>query len=148
MSCGKRSQPIQAARIASYEAASSETTSSVTPSGLSIKAAKPVDAYVVLGGKIKTFWFNVASPLLPYHMYRADVSPGGDTEKIGVYETTRQKRPGALAYLIVLEQEDGYTSVKTQNRKMPPEAASKLRYDIERRTHGEASWKRDAAAAR
>ena len=65
VSCGKRSQPIQAARIASYEAASSETTSSVTPSGLSIKAAKPVDAYVVLGVKIKTFWFNVASPLLP-----------------------------------------------------------------------------------
>ena len=81
-------------------------------------------------------------------MYRADVSPGGDTAKIGVYETTRQKRPGALAYLIVLEQEDGYTSVKTQNRKMPPEASSKLRYDIERWTHGEASWKRDAAAAR
>jgi hypothetical protein len=59
---------------------------------------------------------------------------------------TRQKRPGAIAYLIVLQEERGYTSVKTQNRKMPQEAAARLRYDVERWTHGDGSCRSTAAA--
>ena len=152
-SCSKRSQPVEAARVASYE--TTETTSSLTetapsaaPAGLSLPGTKPIDAYLLLGGKIKTCWFNPTGPLLPYHMYRADVSPEGDTAKIGVYEMTRQKRPGAIAYLIVLQEErGGVTSVKTQNRKMPQEAAARLRYDVERWTRSDGSC-RSAAASR
>lgn len=80
-------------------------------------------------------------------MYRADVSPEGETAKIGVYEMTRQKRPGAIAYLIVLQEERGYASVKTQNRKMPQEVAARLRYDVERWTRGDGSCRKSAAAA-
>lgn len=150
--CGKRSP--EAARIASDDAAA-ETTSSLTetaasaPSaGLSLPATKPIDAYLMLGGKIKTCWFNPTGPLLPYHMYRADVSPEGETAKIGVYEMTRQKRPGAIAYLIVLQEErGGYTSVKTQNRKMPQDAAARLRYDVERWARGDGSCHKAASAS-
>ena len=151
-SCGKRSQP-EAARVASSETTTdttssvNETATSAAPAGLSLPGTKPIDAYLMLGGKIKTCWFNPIGPLLPHHMYRADVSPEGDTAKIGVYEMTRQKRPGAIAYLIVLQEERDYTSVKTQNRKMPQEAAARLRYDVERWTRGDGSC-RSAAAAR
>jgi hypothetical protein len=151
--CGKRSP--EAARIAS----ASETTSSLgepaetatetpaaAPAGLALRETKPIDAYLVLGGKIKTCWFNPTGPLLPRHMYRADVSPDGDNAKIAVYEMTREKRPGAIAYLIVLQQETGYTSVKTQNRKMPKDAAARLRHDVERWTHGDESCKSASAA--
>jgi len=152
-SCGKRSQPVEAARVAPYET-TTETTSSLTEtaasaatSPLSLPGLKPIDVYLVLGGKIKTCWFNPTGPLLPYHMYRAEVSPEGDTAKIGVYEMTRQKRPGAIAYFIVLQEERGFTSVKTQNRKMPQEAAARLRYDVERWTRGDGSCRKSAAAA-
>lgn len=150
-SCVKHSQP-EAARVASYDTAT-ETTSSLNEtaasaaSGLSLPGTKPIDAYLLLGGKIKTCWFNPTGPLLPYHMYRADVSPEGETAKIGVYEMTRQKRPGAIAYLIVLQEERGYASVKTQNRKMPQEVAARLRYDVERWTRGDGSCRKSAAAA-
>ncbi len=151
-SCGKRSP--EAARIAS----ANETTASIgepageavetpaTSSGLALVDTKPIDAYLVLGGKIKTCWFNPTQPLLPQHMYRADVSPDGDNAKIAVYEMTREKRPGAIAYLIVLQQETGYTSVKTQNRKMPQAASARLRHDVERWTHGDGSCKSEAAS--
>jgi hypothetical protein len=37
--------------------------------------------------------------------------------------------------------------VKTQNRKMPQEAAARLRYDVERWTRGDGSCSKSAAAA-
>lgn len=154
-SCGKRSQP-EAARVASASEATSSvgepageaaaTPASAAPTGLALRNTKPIDAYLVLGGKIKTCWFNPIQPLLPRHMYRADVSPDGDNAKIAVYEMTREKRPGAIAYLIVLQQEPGYTSVKTQNRKMPQDASARLRHDVERWTHGDGSCKSGTAA--
>ena len=51
-------------------------------SRMSVATAKPVDAYVMLGGRAKTCWFNPSAPLFPDHVYRADVSPDGQKVKI------------------------------------------------------------------
>ena len=53
---------------------------------MSIVTAKPVDAYVMLGSRIKTCWFNASAPLLPNHVYRADVSPDIEKVKITIHD--------------------------------------------------------------
>ncbi len=45
-----------------------------------------------MGGTIKRCWFNAADPLLPKHVYRADVSPGGGTVKITVHQRAKLGR--------------------------------------------------------
>ena len=102
---------------------------------MSIAAAKPVDAYVLLGGRIKTCWFNADAPLLPEHVYRADVSPDGSKVQITIHEKIALGRAGVSTYAIDFNQDGGYTIVTTQNRGMTPELAVKMQFDIER-------WKR------
>src|SRR5262245_65609036 len=61
-------------------ATANESTGAVpaaAPRRLSIATSQPVDAYVLLGGRIKTCWFNADHPLLPNHVSRDDVSPRG-----------------------------------------------------------------------
>ena len=77
--------------------ASNESTSAVRPqpaSRVSIAASKPFDAYVLLGGRVKSCWFNAVDPLLPDHVYRADVSPEGDKVQITVHQKQALGRPG------------------------------------------------------
>ena len=119
-------------------AASSESTSAVpalTASRVSIAAAKPVDAYVLLGGRIKSCWFNADVPLLPDHVYRADVSADGSKVQITIHQQQALGRPGLSTYAIDFKQEGSATVVTTENRKMPPDLAAKMQYDIDR-------WKR------
>ena len=86
--------------------AAEESTGSVpvaasSTSRMSIAAAKPVDAYVMLGGRIKSCWFNADAPLLPNHVYRADVSPDGDKVQITIHEKHGARAaPGVETYAI------------------------------------------------
>jgi hypothetical protein len=120
--------------------ASSESTSAmpVTPARhVSIAAAKPVDAYVQLGGRIKSCWFNADEPLLPNYVYRADVSPNGSKVQITIHQRLALGRPGLATYAIDFRQEGAATVVTTENRKMPTELAAKMQYDIDRWKRGE-----------
>lgn len=109
---------------------------------LSVATSKPVDAYVLLGGRIKTCWFNANNPLLPNHVYRADVSPSGRMVQIVIHEKLALGRAGNAAYAVDFKEEDGHTVVRTYNRKMPPALAAKMQYDIDRWKHGETNCSR------
>jgi hypothetical protein len=104
---------------------------------ISIAASKPVDAYVQLGGRIKTCWFNATDPLLPSHVYRANVSPDGSKVQISIHEKMKLGRAGLSTYAIDFRQEGAGTVVTTENRKMTPELAAKMQYDIDRWKRGE-----------
>lgn len=121
----------------SYEATSAVPAVHRT-SRMSIASAKPVDAYVILGGRIKSCWFNAHDPLLPDHVYRADVSPSGSKVQITIHQKLALGRPGLSTYAIDFRQEGPSTVVTTENRKMPPELAAKMQYDIDRWKRGEA----------
>ena len=79
--------------------ASNESTSAVpvsSTSRVSITGSKPVDAYVVLGGRIKSCWFNADAPLLRDYVYRADVSPDGDKVQITIHTAAGIGTPRGL----------------------------------------------------
>jgi len=127
--------------------ASNESTSAVPvvppPRRISIAASKPVDAYVLLGGRIKSCWFNADTPLLPNHVYRANVSPDGSTVQITIHQKQALGRAGLSTYAIDFKQEGASTVVTTENRKMPPELAAKMQYDIERWKRGESNCSKE-----
>lgn len=130
--------------------ASSESTSAVpavTTSRLSIAASKPVDAYVVLGGRIKSCWFNADAPLLPHHVYRANVSPNGNTVQITIHQKQALGRAGLSTYAIDFKQQGPSTVVTTENRKMPPDLAAKMQYDIDRWKRGESNCSKEMPKA-
>lgn len=110
---------------------------------LSIAASKPVDAYVVLGGRIKSCWFNADAPLLPHHVYRANVSANGSTVQITIHQKQALGRPGLSTYAIDFKQEGPQTVVTTENRKMPPDLAAKMQYDVDRWKRGESNCSRE-----
>jgi hypothetical protein len=109
---------------------------------MSIAAAKPVDAYVILGGRIKSCWFNATDPLLPDHVYKADVSPNGSKVQITIHQKLNLGRAGLSTYAINFRQEGPSTVVTTENRKMTPELAAKMQYDIDRWKRGETDCNR------
>jgi hypothetical protein len=122
--------------------ASSESTAAVptvSASRVSISNSKPVDAYVALGGRIKSCWFNADVPLLRDYVYRADVSADGSKVQITVHQRQALGRPGLLTYIINFNQEAAATVVTTENRKMPPNLAAKMQYDIDRWKRGESN---------
>ena len=67
------------------------STGDVRPANVSVTRAEPLDAYVVMGRRIKSCWFNATDPLLPNHVYRADVSPGGGKVQITVHQKHRSR---------------------------------------------------------
>ncbi|HUU67352.1 MAG TPA: hypothetical protein VMW57_08765 [Methyloceanibacter sp.] len=110
---------------------------------MSIATAKPVDAYVLLGGKIKTCWFNPSDPLFPEHVYRADVKPDGGKVKITIHDRRNLGRAGKSAYAIDFVQEGARTVVTTQNRTMTPEQAAKMQFDIDRWKAGQTNCSKE-----
>lgn len=108
------------------------------PTNVSVTRSKPIDAYVVMGGRIKRCWFNATDPLLPKHVYRADVSPSGSKVTITVHQRADLGRAGLSAYVIDFKQTGPSTAITTENRRMPPELAAKMQYDINR-------WQRGAS---
>lgn len=110
---------------------------------MSIATAKPVDAYVMLGGRIKTCWFNPNEPLFPDHVYRADVSPDGEKVKITIHDKRNLGRAGKTAYTIDFAQQGAYTIVSTQNLAMTPEQAAKMQFDINRWKGGQTNCSKE-----
>jgi hypothetical protein len=125
------------AEAASESTGAVPTARAVPQSRMAIAAAKPVDAYVLLGGRIKTCWFNADAPLLPNHVYRADVSPDGRKVQITIHQKIALGRAGVSTYAIDFKQEGAYTIVTTQNCSMTPEFAAKMAFDIDRWKRGE-----------
>lgn len=118
---------------------------------LSIATAKPVDAYVMLGGRIKTCWFNASAPLLPRHVYRADVSPDGEKVKIDIHNKKDARGlAGSVAYTIDFAQSGTNTIITTKNRTMTPVQAAKMQFDINRWKSGQTncSWALPTTASR
>ena len=134
---GRGDATADASADASNESTGTLPAAAAAPTRRSIAAAKPVDAYVLLGGRIKTCWFNADAPLLPDHVYRADVSPDGSKVQITIHKKITLGRAGASTYAIDFNQQGGYTIVTTQNRAMTPELAAKMQFDIERWKRGE-----------
>ena len=114
---------------------SSPPTTSVSTA--SVSSAKPFDAYVVMGGRIKSCWFNADAPLLPKYVYRADVSPDGTKVQITIHERAELGRAGLSTYAIDFKQAGPSTVITTENRTMPPDLAAKMQYDIDRWQRGE-----------
>lgn len=114
------------------------STGEVRPRNISVTRAEPLDVYVVMGRRIKGCWFNATDPLLPNHVYRADVSPGGGKVQISVHQKIALGRAGATTYIIDFKQQGPGTAITTVNRRMPPELAAKMQYDIDR-------WQRGAS---
>jgi hypothetical protein len=108
------------------------------PTKISLANSKPLDVYVVMGGNIKRCWFNAVDPLLPDHVYRADVSPSGLTATVTVHQRANLGRPGLRTYVIDFKQVGASTVITTENIKMTPELAAKMEYDLNR-------WKRGAS---
>jgi hypothetical protein len=109
---------------------------------MAIAGSRPVDAYVLLGGRIKSCWFNADAPLLPNHVYRAKVSPDGSKVQITIHQREALGRPGLSTYAIDFREEGAYTVVSTENRKMPPELAAKMQFDIARWKRGQTNCSR------
>jgi hypothetical protein len=119
-------------------------------SRMSIATAKPIDAYVLLGGRIKTCWFNPSAPLFPEHVYRADVSPDGQKVKITIHNKRDDLgRAGKLAYSIDFAQQGSHTVVTSRNLTMTPQQAAKMRFDVNRWKGGQKNcskeWSKVAA---
>lgn len=104
---------------------------------VSVSSVKPLDAYVVMGGDIKRCWFNPVDALLPNYVYRADVSPDGSKVQISVHQRADLGRAGLTTYVIDFKQAGPSTVITTENRKMPPELAAKMQFDIDRWKRGE-----------
>ena len=107
------------------------------PTNVAVTRARPFDAYVAMGGIIKRCWFNATDPLLPNYVYRADVTPGGGTVTITVHQRADLGRAGLLTYIIDFKPAGASTVINTENRKMPPELAAKMQYDINRWQRGQ-----------
>ena len=142
---GRRSASVGSEELAAEAetAAAPETTASVSSQRVALAKAKPMDAYVLMGRQIKSCWFNVERPLLPDHVYRADVSPDGSKVQITLHEKRNLGRAGMSTYAVDFAQQGAYTVITTQNRKMSPEIDAKLRYDINRWKMGETTCSND-----
>jgi hypothetical protein len=123
-------------RVALFLTAALLASCGARPEG-SIGGDKPVDAYVAMGGRIKSCWFNPVDPLLPSYVYRADVSPDGSKVTISIHERELLGRAGLTTYIVDFKQEGPSTAITTDNRKMPPDLAAKMQFDIDRWKRGE-----------
>ncbi len=122
------------------------STGAPQATNVAVTRANPVDTYVVMGGRIKRCWFNATDPLLPNYVYRADVSPSGSLVRITVHQRADLGRAGLLTYIIDFKQAGGGTVITTENRKMPPELAAKMQYDINRWQRGQSDCSRTMPA--
>jgi hypothetical protein len=119
------------------DTADTATAGTASVKTASISASKPFDAYVVMGGHIKSCWFNADAPMLPKYVYRADVSPDSTKVMITIHDRAELGRAGMSTYTIDFKQAGPSTVITTENRKMPANLAAKMQYDIDRWKRGE-----------
>jgi hypothetical protein len=147
--CGLRTSAPSLGMLAGGSPQAAEESTGALPvtaqpmSRMSIATARPVDAYVMLGGRIKTCWFNADAPLLPNHVYRADVNPDGGKVEITIHQKIALGRAGVETYAINFNEQGRYTVVTTENLSMPPQLAAKMQYDIDRWKRGETNCSRE-----
>ena len=106
-----------------------DSTGTTGATSISLTRAKPMDAYLAIGGDIKRCWFNPVDGLLPKHVYRADVSPDGNKVQISVHQKIELGRAGMTTYVIDFKQSGPSTVITTENRTMPPDLAAKMQFD-------------------
>lgn len=90
-------------------------------------------AYTILGRQIKACWFNPADPVLPEHIFRAEVPATGapdPTTRIIVYTKAPDGRLGLKAYTVSLERQGSGTAITTENHKLDYPLAQKLSADV------------------
>lgn len=138
--CGTFKSNDESAALASAEA------SRPPPMKISLARSKPLDVYVVMGGNIKRCWFNAVDPLLPDHVYRADVSPNGSKATVTVHTKADLGRAGRRTYVIDFKQAGSATTITTENIKMEPEMVAKMEYDLERWKRGESNCSKEMPA--
>jgi hypothetical protein len=133
--------------LGSASVAAADETTGTLPAyhelNVSIANTKPVDAYVLLGGRIKTCWFNQSDPLFPNHVYRADVAPDGSKVTITIHDRRNLGRAGKLAYRIDFHRRGNSTKITTQNVSMTPAQAAKMQFDIKRWRSGQTSCNKE-----
>src|SRR5512132_3819831 len=113
------------------------STGAPLAANVAVTSVRPLDTYVVMGGRIKRCWFNATDPLLPNYVYRADVSPSGSKVTITVHQRADLGRAGLLTYIIDFKEAGASTVITTENRMMPPNLASRMQYDINRWQRGQ-----------
>jgi hypothetical protein len=123
--------------LADEEATGSDVNA--RPTNVSVTKSNPLEAYIAVGGTIKRCWFNATGPLLPNHVYHADVSPGGSKVEITLHQRAELGRAGPTTYIIDFRQSGPSTLITAENRKMPPQVAAKLQYDLNRWQRGQLS---------
>ena len=114
---------------------------------ISLTRAKPMDAYVAIGGDIKRCWFNPVDGLLPKHVYRADVSADGSKVQISVHQKIELGRAGMTTYVIDFKQSGPSTVITTENRKMSPDLAAKMQFDLDRWKRGQSDCSKEMPTA-
>ena len=138
--CGMSSSSIGIGGATGTSLAQEEATGSTETSGptnAALTRGRPIDVYVAMGGRIKRCWFNATDPVLPNYVYRADVSPSGSKVTITVHQCADLGRAGLLTYIIDFKEAGASTVISTENRKMPPELAAKMQYDLDRWQRGQ-----------
>lgn len=120
-----------------------DSTGSTRATSISLTRARPMDAYLAIGGDIKRCWFNPVEGLLPKHVYRADVSPDGDRVQISVHQKIELGRAGMTTYVIDFKQSGSSTVITTENRTMPPDLAAKMQFDLERWKGGQSDCSKE-----
>ena len=108
------------------------------PTNVSVTRARPLDVYVAMGRRYQELLVQRHRSAAAEHVYRADVSPGGGKVTITVHQRADLGRAGLSTYVIDFKQQGSATVITTENRRMPPDLAAKMQYDIDR-------WQRGAS---
>lgn len=95
----------------------------------------PVDLYVRLARQIRRCWLGPDDPRLPGHGFRAEAKPGGEAE-IDVYKEVPGRKYGPFAFEVKITQQAGGSLVRSTNRRLQDDLATKLRADIARWVRG------------
>jgi hypothetical protein len=110
----------------------------------------PALAYTMVARQIKACWFKPADPVLPNHVFRAEVPPSGAPDPkttIVIYDRTPEGKRGLKAYSIEFESRSNGTTVTTANHKLPYALAQKLTADVGHWIQGGANCDGPAPAA-
>lgn len=95
----------------------------------------PVNLYVRLARQIRRCWLGPDEPRLPGHGFRAEAKPGGEAE-IDVYKEVPGRKYGPFAFEVKITPQAGGSLVRSTNRRLEDDLATKLRADIARWVRG------------
>lgn len=94
---------------------------------------KPAQAYAAVARQIRRCWFDPTDPVLPGHVFRAEVPPAGAPDprtRVVIRERTPEGEDGLRAYSIRFERSRGDTRVTTENHRLDYALAQALSADV------------------